>query len=96
MLRSTRALPLAPREKRASARAFVVMALVMAGCGRKPVDATPEGVLREFLNESSEFRGNPKDATMASSCCRKRRRLALPNAQNERALRWARVWRRSE
>jgi hypothetical protein len=41
------------------------MALVLAGCGRKPVDATPEGVLREFLERIERVQGNPKDATMA-------------------------------
>lgn len=34
----------------------------LAGCNRKPPDATPEGVVREFLERMERVHGDPKDA----------------------------------
>ncbi|MCS6899074.1 MAG: hypothetical protein RMJ98_05235 [Myxococcales bacterium] len=46
------------------ARSAVMLALLMgsAGCNRKPFDATPEGVVREFLERLERVHGDPKDA----------------------------------
>ena len=40
---------------------FVVL---LAGCGRKPFDATPEGVAREFIERMERVQGDPKDARL--------------------------------
>lgn len=34
----------------------------LTGCNRKPFDATPEGVVREFLERMERVSGDPKDA----------------------------------
>jgi hypothetical protein len=46
------------------ARSAVALALLAgsAGCNRKPFDATPEGVVREFLERMERVHGDPKDA----------------------------------
>jgi hypothetical protein len=46
------------------ARSAVALALLAgsAGCNRKPFDATPEGVAREFLERMERVNGDPKDA----------------------------------
>jgi len=45
-------------------RSAVALALLAgsAGCNRKPFDATPEGVVREFLERMERVNGDPKDA----------------------------------
>jgi hypothetical protein len=46
-----------------SFRAALVAALVLlAGCHRQPADATPEGVVREFLERMRRLQNDPKDA----------------------------------
>jgi len=47
---------------------FVVLlplAASLAACGRKPFDATPEGVTREFFERMERVHGDPKDARAA-------------------------------
>ena len=41
---------------------FFALLLVLAGCGRKPVDATPEGAVREALERLETVHGDPKAA----------------------------------
>ncbi len=41
------------------------LGLLLIGCGRKPPDATPEGVVREFLERMERVNGDPKDARAA-------------------------------
>jgi hypothetical protein len=43
----------------------VVVVLAGAGCGRKPFDATPEGVVREFVERMERARGDAHDARAA-------------------------------
>lgn len=40
----------------------MAMSVVLSGCNRKPFDATPEGVVREFLERMERVNGDPKDA----------------------------------
>jgi hypothetical protein len=44
-------------------RAALFVAL-LAGCGRKPFDATPEGVARELIERMERVQGDPKDARL--------------------------------
>lgn len=39
--------------------------MLLSACGRKPADATPEGVVREFLERMERVQGNPKDTKAA-------------------------------
>lgn len=45
-------------------RAALVLALSAAACGRKPFDATPEGVTREYFERMERVQGDPKDARL--------------------------------
>ncbi len=49
----------APRSLRA---ALFAAALFSAACRRQPVDATPEAVVREFLDRMKRLQSDPKDA----------------------------------
>jgi hypothetical protein len=44
---------------------WLPLGLLLVGCGRKPPDATPEGVVREFLERMERVNGDPKDARAA-------------------------------
>jgi hypothetical protein len=41
---------------------LLLVNLATAGCNRKPFDATPEGVVREFLERIERVNGDPKEA----------------------------------
>jgi hypothetical protein len=59
---------------RARALAFVlaVAALVLAGCGRKPPTATPEGAVRELLERLRVVQGDAPDSKAAFELLSKR------------------------
>jgi hypothetical protein len=42
--------------------AFFAALVVVGGCRRQPVDATPEAVAREFLDRMRRLQSDPKDA----------------------------------
>lgn len=45
-----------------SACVLLLASLGAAGCSRKPFDATPEGVVREFLERMERVHGDARDA----------------------------------
>jgi hypothetical protein len=45
--------------------ALLVATSVAVGCGEEPVDATPEGVVKEFIDRASRVHGDPDRARAA-------------------------------
>ncbi|HEU4408314.1 MAG TPA: hypothetical protein VFS43_23830 [Polyangiaceae bacterium] len=52
-------MPRAPRPLRVALAATL---LALAACRRQPLDATPEGVVREFFDRMRRLQSDPKDA----------------------------------
>src|SRR4051812_34592793 len=79
MVRASRAIPVAVafplphgQQRQGTSTPVSVMALLalvalawLPGCGRKPPDSTPEGVVREYLERIERVQGDPKDARAA-------------------------------
>jgi hypothetical protein len=62
-----------------SARALVVLgsAILLAGCGRRVPEATPDGVVREAVERMSRIQGDPADAKSVYALLSKRARVNL-------------------
>lgn len=58
-------------------RGVLVLALSLVACGRKPFDASPEGVAREFLERIERVDGDPKAARAAFDLLGKAAQLSL-------------------
>ena len=52
--------------------AALLIALTLAGCGRRLPDATPDGVVRELVERLSHVKGDPADARAAYTLLSKR------------------------